>query len=163
MGSKEGLPHKGRTAVSWPRRVCRGLHRHGGTFQTAAPNRYPPDYGCRGKGSGRSPRRTNAGPVRRGVSDKATSLRGQAEQRRALKPAANGGIVAQELSDLGFEPRQPGAPWDMRQLLWVKSAGSAVPPFVRPIASEYPPTLGSHEVPQWTRGDDTDKMELERT
>ena len=37
-----------------------------------------------------------------------------------------------------------------------------MPPFVRPIASEYPPTLGSHGVPQWDRGDDTDKMEPER-
>ena len=38
-----------------------------------------------------------------------------------------------------------------------------MPPFVRPIASEYPPTLGSHGVPQWDRGDDTDKMEPERS
>ncbi len=124
------MPHKGRTAVSWPRRVCRGLHRHGGTFQTAAPNRYPPDYGCRGKGSGQPPRRTNTGPIRRGVSDKTTSLRGQAEQRRAHKSVANGGIAAEELSDPGFEPRQPGAPWDRRQLHRETSSSSAVPPFV---------------------------------
>ncbi len=37
-----------------------------------------------------------------------------------------------------------------------------MPPFVRPIASEYPPILGSHGVPQWDRGDDTDKIEPER-
>ncbi len=37
-----------------------------------------------------------------------------------------------------------------------------MPPFVQPIASEYPPTLGSHGVPQWDRGDETDKMEPER-
>ncbi len=37
-----------------------------------------------------------------------------------------------------------------------------MPPIVRPIALEYPPTLGSHGVPQWDRGDDTDKMEPER-
>ena len=30
MGSKEALPHKGRTAVSWPRRGGRGLHLCGG-------------------------------------------------------------------------------------------------------------------------------------
>ena len=60
------------------------------------------------------------------------------------------------------EPGQPGAPGDKRQLFCVKSSSSAVPPFVRPIASEYPPTLGSHGVPQWDRGDDTDKMEPER-
>ena len=75
---------------------------------------------------------------------------------------ANGGIVEEELSGPGFEPGQPGAPGDRRQLLWVKSLGSAVPPFVRPIASEYPPTLGSHGVPQWDRVNDTDKMEPER-
>ncbi len=75
---------------------------------------------------------------------------------------ANGGIVAEELSDHGFEPGQPGAPRVRRQLLWVKSSGSAVSPFVRPTASEYLPTLGSHGVPQWDRGDDTDKMEPER-
>ncbi len=101
---------------------------------------------------------TNAGPVRRGVSDRTTSLRGLAEQRGAHKPVANGGIVAEELLDPGFEPGQPGAPGDRRQLLWVKSSGSAVPPFVRPIAPEYPQTLGNHGVPQWDRGDDTDKF-----
>ena len=89
-------------------------------------------------------------------------MRGQAEYRGAHKPVANGGIVAEELSDPGFEPGQPGAHGDKRQLLWVKSSGSAVPPLVRPIASEYPPTLGSHGVPQWDQGDDTDKMEPER-
>ena len=130
-------------------------------FRTAALDRYPPTW-CRGKGSGLPPRRTNAGPVRRGVSDRSTSLRGLAEQRGAHKPVAKGGIVAEELSDPGFEPWQPGAPGDWRQLLWVKSSCNAVPPFVRPIASEYPPTLGSHGVPQWDRGDDTDKMEPER-
>ena len=33
------MPYKGRTAVSWPRRGCRGLHLHGGAFPTAAPDR----------------------------------------------------------------------------------------------------------------------------
>ena len=89
-------------------------------------------------------------------------MRGLAEHRGANKPVANGGIVSEEISDPGFEPGQPGARGDRRQLLWVKSSGSAVPPFVRPIASEYPPTLGSHGVTQWDRGDDTDKMEPER-
>ena len=90
------------------------------------------------------PRRTNAGPVRRGVSDM-TSLRGLAEQRGVHKPVANGGIVAEELSDHGLEPGQPGAPGDRRQLMWVQSAGSAVLPFVRPIASEYPRPWGVME------------------
>ena len=89
-------------------------------------------------------------------------MRVLADQRGAHKLMANGGLVAEELSDPGFEPGHPGAPGDRRQLLWVKSSGSAVPPFVRPIASEYPPTLGSHRVPQWDRGDDTEKMEPER-
>ncbi len=35
MGSREALPHKGRTAVLWPRRGCRGLHLHSGAFLTA--------------------------------------------------------------------------------------------------------------------------------
>ncbi len=82
-------------------------------------------------------------------------MRGLAKQRGAHKPVANGGIVAEKLSDPGFKPVQTGAPG-------VKRLGSAVPPFVRPIVSEYPPTLGSHGVPQWDRGDDTDKMEPER-
>ncbi len=71
---------------------------------------------------------------------------------------ANGGIVDEKLAAPGFEPAQPGAHGDRRQLLWVNSSNSAVPPFVRPIALEYPPTLGSHGVPQWDRGDDTDKF-----
>ena len=37
-----------------------------------------------------------------------------------------------------------------------------MPPFIRPIALEYPPTLGSHGLPQWVRGDDTDKFLPER-
>ena len=73
---------------------------------------------------------------------------------------ANGGIVAEELLDLGSEPRQPGALGDRRQLLWIHSSSSAVPPFVRPIASEHPPILESHEVPEWDRGDDNDKIDL---
>jgi hypothetical protein len=96
-------------------------------------------------------------PVRRGAPSRNTSMRGQAEQRGAHKPVANGGIMAMELLVLVFEPRQPWAPGDRRQLLWVQSSSSAVPLFVRPIASVYPPTLGSHGVPQWDRGDDTDK------
>jgi hypothetical protein len=75
---------------------------------------------------------------------------------------ASGGIVAEELSDPGFEPWQPGAHGDKRQLHRGKSSSSAVPPFDRPITLEYPPTLGSHGVPQWDRGDDTDKIEPER-
>ena len=63
---------------------------------------------------------------------------------------ADGSIVAPNPSK--------GALRDRRQLLWVKSSSSAVPPFVRPIASEYPTTLGSHGVPQWDRGDDTDNF-----
>ena len=46
--------------------------------------------------------------------------------------------------------------------MWDWSSSNAVPPFVRSIASEYPPTLGSHRVPEWDRGDDTDKIESER-
>ncbi len=65
----------------------------------------------------------------------------------------NGNIVAVELSTLGL---------NRQQLHRGKSSSSAVPPFVRPIASEYPPVLGSHGVPQWDRGDDTDKIESER-
>ena len=87
-----------------------------------------------------------------------TSLRGQAAQRGAHKPVASGGIVAEELSVLGLELGQPGAHGaDRRQLLRVWSSCRAVPPFVRSIASKYPSTLGSHGVPQWDRGDDTDK------
>ncbi len=89
-------------------------------------------------------------------------MRDLAEQRGSHKPVANSGIVAEELSNPGFEPGQPGAPGERRRLLWVKRSGSAVPPFVRHIASKYPPTLGSHGVPQWDRGDVTDKMEPER-
>jgi len=118
----------------------------------------PLTYGSWGKGYGLPPRRTNAGPARRGVSERTTSLRGQAEQRGAHKPVPNNGIVAEELSNPGFERRQPGAPGVRRQLLWGHSASNAVPPFIRPIASEDPPTLGSHGIPQWDRGDDTDKF-----
>ena len=82
-------------------------------------------------------------------------MQGQAEQRGAHKPVASGGIVAEELSDPGFKP---GAHGDIRQLMWVKSPGNAVALFVRPTASKYPPTLGSHGVPLWDRGDDTDKF-----
>jgi hypothetical protein len=103
------------------------------------------------------PRRTNADPVRRGASKRNTSLRGQATQRGAHKPMANGGIVAEKLLIHGYEPGEPGAHRDRRQLLWVYSSSSAMPPFVRPIASEYPLTVGSREVPQWDRGDDADK------
>ena len=62
------MPHKGRTAVSWPWRGCRGLHLHSGAFLTAAPDHLRP----RGTGSREPPRRTNAGPVRRVVSDMTT-------------------------------------------------------------------------------------------
>ncbi len=63
---------------------------------------------------------------------------------------------------LGSNQGKPEAPGDKRQLLWDQSSSSEVPPFVRPIASEYPPTMGSHRVPQWNRGDDSDKIEPER-
>jgi hypothetical protein len=100
------LPHKGRTVVSWPRRGCRGLHLHGGAFSTAAPDRL-----ClRRTGSGKTPRRTNAGPVRRGDSDRTTIPRGQAKRRGAHKPVANGGIVAEELSDPGANQGNRGHP-----------------------------------------------------
>ena len=68
-----------------------------------------------------------------------------------------GGIVALELSASGSSRGQPGAPEDKRQQHREKISSSAEPPFVRPIASEFPPTMGSHGVPQWDRGDDTDK------
>ncbi len=61
-----------------------------------------------------------------------------------------------------LQPPPPGAPRDRRQLHREKSSSSAVPPLVRPIASEYPLTLGSHGLPQWNRGDDIDYMEPER-
>jgi hypothetical protein len=70
--------------------------------------------------------------------------------------------VAVELSAMGSNQGQPGALGDRRHLHRGKSSSSALPPFVRPIASEYPVTLGSHGVPQWARGDDTDKIEPER-
>ncbi len=38
-----------------------------------------------------------------------------------------------------------------------------MPPFVRLIASEYPSTVESHGVLEWDRGDDTDKIEPERS
>ena len=41
VGSKEALPHKKRTTVSWPRRGCRGLHRHRGAFSPARVDRVP--------------------------------------------------------------------------------------------------------------------------
>jgi hypothetical protein len=75
---------------------------------------------------------------------------------------ANGGIVDVELSDLGSNQCQPGVPRDRWHLHRDKSSSNAVPPFIRPIASKYPPNLGSHVVPQWDRGDDTDKIEPER-
>ena len=56
---------------------------------------------CWDRGSGKTLRRTNAGPVRRGDSDRTTIPRGQAKRRGAHKPVANGGIVAEELSDPG--------------------------------------------------------------
>ncbi len=86
------------------------------------------------------------------------TLRGTAAQRVAYKLVANGSIVVVELSALGSNQGQPGAHGDKRQLHRGKSSSSAVPPFVRPIASNYPPTLGSHGVPQWARGDDTDNI-----
>ena len=77
---------------------------------------------------------------------------------------AIGGIVAVELSALGSNQGQPGAPGGRRQLHRGKNSRSAVPPFVRPIASEYPPILGIHGVPKSRdRGDDTENIEPERS
>ena len=75
-------------------------------------------------------------------------MRVTAAHRGAYEPVANGGIVAVELFALGSNQGQPGAHKDMRQLHRGKSSSSSVPPFVRPIALEYPSTLGSHGVPQ---------------
>ena len=95
----------------------------------------------------------STGSFRKGLQ----SCAAQPSRVGAYKPVAEGGIVALELSASGPNRGQPGAPGDRRQLHREKSSSSAVPPFVRPIASEYPLTLGSHGVPQWARGDDTDK------
>ena len=92
---------------------------------TAAPDRYPLVW-CRGKGSGLPPRRANAGPVRRGDSNRTTSLPSRVG---AYKPVAEGGIVALELSASGPNRGQPGAPGDRRQLtvgLDFKQLGASV-------------------------------------
>ena len=154
MGSREALPYKGRTEVSWPRRGCRGLYVHGGAFPTAAPDRLRHrGYGIWIAVPAYQRRPSSTGSIRKGLQ----SCAAQPSRVGAYKPVAEGGIVALELSASGSNRGQPGAPGDRRQLHREKSSSSAVPPFVRPIASEYPPTLGSHGVPQWARGDDTDK------
>ena len=65
---------------------------------TAAPDRCPP-ASCRGEGSGLPPRRTNAGPVRRGATDR-TTRPGMSSRDGELKGASN-----ELVADGGIEPQ----------------------------------------------------------
>ena len=125
------------------------------SFSHGRPISFTPQvYGIWSAASAYQRRPGSTGSFRTGLQ----SCAAQPSRVGAYKPVAEGGIVALELSASGPNRGQPGAPGDRRQLHREKSSSSAVPPFVRPIASEYPPTLGSHGVPQWDRGDDTDKF-----
>ena len=107
------MPYKGRTAVSWPRRGCRGLHLHGGAFPTAAPDRLRHrGYGIWIAAPAYQRRPGSTGSIRKGLQ----SCAAQPSRVGAYKPVAEGGIVALELSASGPNRGQPGAPGDRRQL-----------------------------------------------
>ena len=113
MGSREALPYKGRTEVSWPRRGCRGLHLHDGAFPTAAPDRLRHrGYGIWIAAPAYQRRPGSTGSIRKGLQ----SCAAQPSRVGAYKPVAEGGIVALELSTSGPNRGQPGAPGDRRQL-----------------------------------------------
>ena len=161
-GAREAAPLKKNIAVLWPRRGRRGLRQHCDKILRRPPQIVVPQpllgSGVWSAASAYQRRPGSTGSIRKGIQ----SCEAKPSRVGAYKPVAEGGIVALELSTSGPNRGKPGAPGDRRQLHREKSSSSAVPPFVRPIASEYPPTLGSHGVPQWDRGDDTDKMEPER-
>jgi hypothetical protein len=148
--SREALPHTGRTAVSWPRRGCRGLHLHIGAFPTAIPDR------SRHRGYGiwiaTSEYQLRPGSTERFEQDYKT--RHECVGGHSLRRSTSQWPMAASW----LQTPTLGAPGDRRELHWGKSSSSAVPPLARPIASEYPPTLWSIGVPQWDQGDDTDKF-----